>query len=247
MTNTDARKKQPSSYREPVLEKLVISDLIELSRDSRYDKNVLLWMQDRYVTQSMTENMHVLIDLVRQAKQEGSSPEEIHSERMETLITLTRDTYSSEKLLGRGADFKNYLDAATTFFEAESLRYEGHLHDISEEIAKVIAIGEKPDIDRISRTVYGATFKMSGAIDSLEKINTASAEAVSKMMTSSIQKIEMAAVTDVDLNIGRVLFKAIEQISQSPEKYIQFTDPRRMDMPDYKIWDFEPEPRNLAP
>ena len=244
MSSTDPRKKQPASYREPVLEKLVLNDLIYLSNDSSYDKNVLLWMQDRYVNQAITENMSVLIDLVRKGKQEGSTPDEMRRDRIEALVKLTQETYSSEKSLGRGADLKTYLDAATTFFEAESVRYAGHLKDVSEQIAKAIANGESPDIDRIARTVYGATFKMSGAIDSLERINKTSADAVAKMMEQGIKKIEEVAVTDAELNVGRVLFKAIDQISQSPEKYIQFTDPRRMEMPDYKLWDFEPVHRS---
>ena len=244
MSTTDPLKKQPVSYREPVLEKLVLNDLIYLSNDSRYDKNVLLWMQDRYVNQAITENMSVLIDLVRKGKQEGSTPDEMKRERIETLVRLARETYSSEKSLGRGADLKTYLDAATTFFEAESVRYAGHLKDVSEQIAKAVANGERPDIDRIARTVYGATFKMSGAIDSLERINKASADAVAKMMENGVKRIEMVAVTNAELNVGRVLYQAIDQISSSPEKYIQFTDPRRMDMPDYKAWDFEPVHRS---
>ena len=243
-SSTDPLKKQPASYREPVLEKLVLNDLIHLSNDSRYDKNVLLWMQDRYVNQAITENMSVLIDLVRKGKQEGSTPDEMKRERIETLVRLARETYSSEKSLGRGADLKTYLDAATTFFEAESVRYAGHLKDVSEQIAKAVANGERPDIDRIARTVYGATFKMSGAIDSLERINKASADAVAKMMENGVKRIEMVAVTNAELNVGRVLYQAIDQISSSPEKYIQFTDPRRMDMPDYKAWDFEPVHRS---
>ncbi len=243
-SSTDPLKKQPASYREPVLEKLVLNDLIQLSNDSRYDKNVLLWMQDRYVNQAITENMSVLIDLVRKGKQEGSTPDEMKRERIETLVRLARETYSSEKSLGRGADLKTYLDAATTFFEAESVRYAGHLKDVSEQIAKAVANGERPDIDRIARTVYGATFKMSGAIDSLERINKSSADAVAKMMENGVKRIEMVAVTNAELNVGRVLYQAIDQISSSPEKYIQFTDPRRMDMPDYKAWDFEPVHRS---
>lgn len=243
-SSTDPLKKQPASYREPVLEKLVLNDLIQLSNDSRYDKNVLLWMQDRYVNQAITENMSVLIDLVRKGKQEGSTPDEMKRERIETLVRLARETYSSEKSLGRGADLKTYLDAATTFFEAESVRYAGHLKDVSEQIAKAVANGERPDIDRIARTVYGATFKMSGAIDSLERINKSSADAVAKMMENGVKRIEMVAVTNAELNVGRVLYQAIDQISNSPEKYIQFTDPRRMDMPDYKAWDFEPVHRS---
>lgn len=244
MSSTDPLKKQPASYREPVLEKLVLNDLIQLSNDSRYDKNVLLWMQDRYVNKAITENMSVLIDLVRKGKQEGSTPDEMKRERIETLVRLARETYSSEKSLGRGADLKTYLDAVTTFFEAESVRYAGHLKDVSEQIAKAVANGERPDIDRIARTVYGATFKMSGAIDSLERINKASADAVAKMMENGVKRIEMVAVTNAELNVGRVLYQAIDQISKSPEKYIQFTDPRRMDMPDYKAWDFEPVHRS---
>ncbi len=243
-SSTDPLKKQPASYREPVLEKLVLNDLIQLSNDSRYDKNVLLWMQDRYVNQAITENMSVLIDLVRKGKQEGSTPDEMKRERIETLVRLARETYSSEKSLGRGADLKTYLDAATTFFEAESVRYAGHLKDVSEQISKAVANGERPDIDRIARTVYGATFKMSGAIDSLERINKSSADAVAKMMENGVKRIEMVAVTNAELNVGRVLYQAIDQISSSPEKYIQFTDPRRMDMPDYKAWDFEPVHRS---
>lgn len=243
-SSTDPLKKQPASYREPVLEKLVLNDLIQLSNDSRYDKNVLLWMQDRYVNQAITENMSILIDLVRKGKQEGSTPDEMKRERIETLVRLARETYSSEKSLGRGADLKTYLDAATTFFEAESVRYAGHLKDVSEQIAKAVANGERPDIDRIARTVYGATFKMSGAIDSLERINKSSADAVAKMMENGVKRIEMVAVTSAELNVGRVLYQAIDQISSSPEKYIQFTDPRRMDMPDYKTWDFEPVHRS---
>ena len=239
-SSTDPLKKQPASYREPVLEKLVLNDLIHLSNASRDDKNVLLWMQDRYVNQAITENMSVLIYLVRKGKQEGSTPDEMKRERIETLVRLARETYSSEKSLGRGADLKTYLDAATTFFEAESVRYAGHLKDVSEQIAKAVANGERPDIDRIARTVYGATFKMSGAIDSLERINKSSADAVAKMMENGVKRIEMVAVTNAELNVGRVLYQAIDQISSSPEKYIQFTDPRRMDMPDYKAWDFEP-------
>ena len=243
-SSTDPLKKQPASYREPVLEKLVLNDLIQLSNDSRYDKNVLLWMQGMYINTAITENMSVLIDLVRKGKQEGSTPDEMKRERIETLVRLARETYSSEKSLGRGADLKTYLDAATTFFEAESVRYAGHLKDVSEQIAKAVANGERPDIDRIARTVYGATFKMSGAIDSLERINKASADAVAKMMENGVKRIEMVAVTNAELNVGRVLYQAIDQISNSPEKYIQFTDPRRMDMPDYKAWDFEPVHRS---
>jgi hypothetical protein len=149
--SADPLKKQPVSYREPVLERLVLNDLIQLSKDSRYDKNVLLWMQDKYVNQAIAENMGVLIDLVRKAAQDGSSPEEIRRERIDTLVKLAQETYSSEKSLGRGADLKTYLDAATTFFESESVRYAGHLKEVSEQIAKAVANGLRGDFQNVWR------------------------------------------------------------------------------------------------
>lgn len=239
-----ANQKQPTSFREPTIDQLVLKDLVELSKDSRYDKNVLLWMQDRYVQKAIAENMTVLIDLVRKGKGDGASPEQMQRERMVALVKMTQETYSTEKSVERGADLKTYLSAATTFFEAEAVRYSSHLKDVSEQIAKALANGESPDIDRISRTVYGSTFKITNAIDALERINKSSAESVAKLMTEGIKKIEMVAVTDPDLNVGRVLFQAIDRISQAPEKYIQFTDPRRMEMPAYETWDFEPVHRS---
>ena len=241
----DPRKKQPTSFRELMLGKLVVNDLIELGKDGRYDMNVLLWMQDRYAQQAVAENMQALIDMVRRGQQEGATPEEMQRERMEVLTKFTRETYSAEKGAGRGADLKTYLEAANTFFDAESVRYASHLKDVAEEIAKALANGERPDIDRISRTVYGATFKMAAAMESLERINKASAKAVADMMQKGIQRIEMVAVTDSpDVSVGRVLFQAIEKISAAPEKYIQFTDPRRMEMPAYGPWDYEPVHRS---
>lgn len=241
----DPRKQQPAAYREPLLEKLVVGDLIELANDGRYDRNVLLWMQDRYAQQAMAENMGALVDLVRQGRAEGATPADMQRERREALGKFTRETYSSEKSAGRGADLKTYLDAAETFFEAESVRYAGHLKDVSEEIAKALANGEKPDIDRISRTIFGATFKMGGAIDSLERINKSSAQAVADMMKAGMERIGQVAVVDhPDVAVGRQLFQAIDRIATQPEKYIQFTDPRRMEMPVYGPWDYEPVHRS---
>jgi hypothetical protein len=239
-----ATRKTVQLAREPVLEKLVIPDLIAMAdAGKRVDRNVLLWMQDAWVQQAMVENMPLLIDLMRKGREDGSSPEEQHRDRIQLLAKLAKETYSSEKSLGRGADLKTYLEAATTFFEAESTRYAGHLKDISEEIAKAIANGERPDVDRIARSIYGSTSKILGAMDSLEHLNKASADAVKRSMEQGMERIGMIAATSGPLEVNRVLFQAMDQISKEPQRYVLFTDPQRIQMPDYQLWDFEPEHR----
>ena len=83
---SDSKTKQPAVAREPVLGKLVLNDLIHMSQDARYDRNVLLWMQDRYAQQAMVENMTLLIDVVRKGQKEGVSQEEMQRERFLLLI-----------------------------------------------------------------------------------------------------------------------------------------------------------------
>ncbi|WP_144267243.1 hypothetical protein, partial [Comamonas thiooxydans] len=71
-----ATRKTVQIAREPVLEKLVIPDLIAMAdAGKRVDRNVLLWMQDSWVQQAMVENMPLLIDLMRKGREDGSSPE----------------------------------------------------------------------------------------------------------------------------------------------------------------------------
>ncbi len=243
---SDSKTKQPAVAREPVLGKLVLNDLIHMSQDARYDRNVLLWMQDRYAQQAMVENMTLLIDVVRKGQKEGVSQEEMQRERIEVLEGLTRKTYAEEKEKGRGADLNGYLDAATTFFEAESVRYGSHLKDVAEEIAKALPNGEKPDLDRISRTIYGVGSKMSAAQESLGKINQPAAQAVADLMQSSMKQINFTEVTNHEVPIGRELLKAIEKIAEEPSRYINFTDPKNLAMPTFDVWDFEPEQRSLG-
>lgn len=237
--------KTPTIAKEPLLEKLVIPDLIALSEaGQRIDRNVLLWMQEKWVAQALAENMPLMIDLMRKGREEGSTPDEQRRDRVQLLSKLAKETYSSEKSLGRGADLKTYLEAATTFFEAESTRHAGHLKDLSEEIAKAIANGERPDIDRIARSIYGSTAKILGAQDSLEHLNKASADAVAKAMKQGMERIGMVAATSGPLEVNRILFAAIDQIDKEPHKYVLFTDPQRIVTPDYQLWDFEPEHRS---
>lgn len=245
-----ATRKTVQIAREPVLEVLVIPDLIEMAKAGHgkgVDRNVLLWMQDAVVQKSIAENMPLLIDLMRKGREEGSSPDEQHRDRIQLLTKLTKETYSSEKSLGRGADLKTYLDAATTFFEAESTRHAGHLKELSEEIAKALANGEKPDIDRLARSIYGSTSKILGAMDSLESLNKSSADAVRNAMQQGMERIGMIAATSGALEVNRVLFAAIDQISKEPHRYVVFKDPARIQMPDIKLWDFETERRSNSP
>ena len=234
-------KKQPVQAR-LTIDKFVVPEIADLASDSRYDTQVLLWMQERFVQQAMAERMPELMDAVQESL---SLPEdEGEAMRMGTLARFTVETYAAEKQLGRGVDLKAYLAAAEVYFETEAVKYGAHLRDVADEIKDKLDAGQRPDIDRLSRTVYGAAVKLSATIDSLETLNKQCAEAVVQRMQEGVKRIEMVAITDSELNVGRVLFKAIETIAQAPEKYMQFKDPRTMEMPIIEPWDYEPIPRS---
>jgi hypothetical protein len=62
-------------------------------------------------------------------------------------------------------------------------------------------------------------------------------------MEQGMERIGMIAATSGPLEVNRVLFQAMDQISKEPQRYVLFTDPQRIQMPDYQLWDFEPEHR----
>lgn len=239
-----AQAKQPSFYREPIIPELVIPDLQDLERKGSYDRNVLLWLQDGYVNRAIKENVAQLRDLHTSLVESGESPETMRREKTGALIAFTRATYANEKAEGRGADLKGYLDAAKTFFEAESARYGGHLQELAEYIKKALENGEKPDIERHARHVYVSMAKLSGAMIHLEGLSgKPAALQIAHMMRKRRDEIKYVTIADQPTNVGRKLMEVVERIGENPRAYIEFRDPDRLGMPERGPWDYEPMQR----
>lgn len=236
-----AQTKQPSLYREPIIPELVIPDLQEMERSGKHDRNVLLWLQDGYVNRAIKEHLPQLRQLHTSLVESGESPEEARRQKTQALVEFTRATYSTEKAAGRGADLKGYIDAATTFFEAESARYGGHLQELAEYIKKALENGEKPDIEGHARHAYVSMAKLSGAITHFEGMrDKPAALQVANLMRKGIDEIQFVTVGDQPTNVGRKLLKVVERIEQNPSAYIEFRDPSRIGMPERGPWDYEP-------
>ena len=239
--STAAQTKQPSLYREPIIPELVIPDLKEMERSGSYDRNVLLWLQDGYVNRAIKEHLPQLHELHTSLVESGESPEEMRRQKTQALVEFTRASYATEKAAGRGADLKGYIDAAKTFFEAESARYGGHLQELAEYIKKALENGEKPDIERHARHAYVSMAKLSGAMTHLEGLSgKPAALQVANLMRKGIEEIKFATVGDQPTNVGRELLKVVDKIGQNPSAYIEFRDPSRMGMPERGPWDYEP-------
>lgn len=238
--------KQPTLHREPIINELVIPAL-KAMEGGGYDRNVLLWLQDGYVNKALAQNQRELGGLRVQLAEQGLSEEEIKREQMQALAKFARQTYKQEAAEGRGADVKSYIDAANTFYEAESLRYGGHLQEVAEYIEKALANGEKPDLDRLARQAYISMAKMSSAIQHLQGMNgQAEAQKVAAFMKRGIDKINFTTVADQPTQAGRQLLKLVDEISQNPKKYIEFRDPSELAMPKRQPWEFEPVQRGTA-
>lgn len=246
-----AAAKAPTTRRELTLYDLVVPDLQQFEASGKFDRNVLLWLQDAYVSRAMKENTGELLKFHRQLAQESMSDDERMARKREFLGKITKETYSAIKGAGGGIDLKQYVDAAKTFYGVESTLYAGQLREVAEYIQKSLANGVKPDLERFARESFVSMARMSGAIKNLEGLGArANAHQVAQMMRQGIQTIHYTTVTTASnqsLDVGRQLLKLVDQISQVPEKYLQFVDPRKMGAPRAGPWDFETERRGANP
>lgn len=238
-----AQQKQPTLHREPIINDLVIPALKAMEGNG-YNRHVLLWLQDGYVNKALAQNQRELGGLRASLVEQGLSEDDVKREQMQALAKFARQTYKQEATDGRGADLKSYLEAAHTFFEAESLRYGGHLQEVAEYIEKALANGEKPDIDRLARHAYISMAKMSTAIQQLQGMSgQPEAQKVSAFMSRGIERINFTTVGDQPVTTGRQLLKLVDEISQNPKKFIEFRDPSELAMPKRQPWEFEPPQR----
>lgn len=243
----DAAAKNTTTRRELTLHELVIPDLMQMESTGRYDRNVLLWLQDAYVDRAMSENTGELLKFHRELLSQGDVSEADQWKRKTEFLTkITKETYGAVKAEGGGFDLKQYVDAAKTFYESESILYAGQLGELAEYIKKALESGTKPDIERFAKEAYVSMARMSGAINNLTGLGErANAKHVAQMMKSGIEHINYVSVTQPgqSLQVGRELLKVVDEISKAPEKYIQFVDPYKLSMPQARPWDFEPVQR----
>lgn len=243
-TKSTASFKQPTLRREPLIPDLVIQDLRDMDMTGNYDRNVLLWVQDGYVHRALQEHLAEIRELDAQLVGAGLPAEHVRREKMMALVGFVRETYSTQKSGGRGADLKGYVEAARIFWETEAARYGDHLQELGEYLEKALANGEKPDLDWQARNAYISMARMSSVIGNLESLaGKPAAQEVAQLMQRGIESIHMEQVGGRRLEVGRALLAQVNKIAEAPNKYIQFRDPSKMTMPKREPFDFEPTHR----
>lgn len=243
-TKSTAANKQPTLRREPLIPDLVIQDLRDMDMTGNYDRNVLLWVQDGYVHRALQEHLVEFRALHAELVNSDRTVEEVRREKMVALVEFVRETYSTEKSGGRGADLKGYVEAARIFWETEAARYGDHLQELGEYLEKALANGEKPDLDWHARNAYISMAKMSSVMGNLESLaGKPAAQEVAHVMQRGIDAIHMEQVGGRRLEVGRALLAQVNMIAQSPNKYIEFRDPTSLQMPKREPFDFEPAHR----
>jgi len=227
--------------REPLIPDLVIQDLRDMDMSGNYDRNVLLWVQDGYVHRALQEHVVEIRELRAELVEAGRAPEEVRREMMTALVGFVRETYSTQKAGGRGADLKGYVEAARIFWETEAARYGDHLQELGEYLEKALANGEKPDLDWQARNAYISMARMSSVMGNLESLaGKPAAQAVAQVMQRGIDAIHMEQVGGRRLDVGRALLAQVHKIAEAPSKYIEFRDPSKLTMPKREPFDFEP-------
>jgi hypothetical protein len=176
------------------------------------------------------------------AAEDGLSDDERWERKTDFLAKITKETYSTAKFAGAGVDLKGYVDAARTFYEAESALYSGQLGELAEYIKKALEAGVKPDLERFAREAYVSMARISGAITNLENIGQRGGAAqAAASMKQGIEAINYTVVTTpgTSVHIGRELLKIVTEIGKHPDRYIEFIEPGRMGPARTSAFDFE--------
>lgn len=237
--------KQPTLHREPIIPELVVSDLKAMAKSGNFDNNVLLWLQDGFANKALAGGIAHLGKLQKALVDAGESPDVIQAKQRQELASLTEATYAAAKAGGHGVDLQTYLEAATTFYYAESARYGDHLNDVALSIKQALENGQSPDVERHARTTYLSLAKLSGVMTHLEGLSgKPAAQAVAQTIKNGIERINFVTVGDQPTEVGRELLKVVDTIGQNPRKYIEFKNPSQMEMPKSGLWDFEPIQRD---
>lgn len=239
-----AQTTQPSFHcRAPILPDLVIHDLNDMEGTGLYDRDVLLWLQDGYISRAIMEHLPQLRVLHASLVESGESPDEMLRHKTQALIAFTRATYADEKAAGRGADRVGYINAAQTFYETESVRYGEQLQEIPEYIQRALENGEQPDIERYGGLAYASMAKLSKAMDRLEALSGKPALQGASMMDRGIEGIRLVSLGDQFANVGRDLLRVVDRIQRNPGAYFNGHDLHAAEMPERGPLDFEPMQR----
>jgi hypothetical protein len=222
-----------STRRELTLQELVIPDLQLMAASGKYDQNVLLWLQDAYVVRGMKDHFDELFAFHRDlATQTELTDDERWWCKVEFLGKITREVYDAEKINGDGARRpieERYIDAARTFYQAESVVYAGQLEELAEYIKQALEAGVQPDLERFAREAYVSMSRMSDSVSKLEKLPNSNSQQMMKMMKQGIEAINYAVVATPGQPIpaGKMLLQIVNDIQKNPHRYIDFKQPQR--------------------
>ena len=222
-----------SARRELTLQELVIPDLQLMAASGKYDLNVLLWLQDAYVVRGMKDHFNELFAFHRDlAAQTELTDDERWWCKIEFLGKITRAVYDAEKINDDGTRRpieERYLDAARTFYQAESVVYAGQLEELAEYIKQAMEAGVEPDLERFARDAYVSMSRMADSISKLEKLPNSHAQQMMQMMKRGIEAINYSVVSTPSRPIpaGRVLLQIVNEIGKNPHRYIEYKQPQR--------------------
>jgi hypothetical protein len=228
-----------SACRGFALDQLVIADLQQMEATGRYDRCVLLWLQESCVKRALAAET---------AQQEHSHTRSGHPDRA-WVIRVAQQTYSAARRGGRGFDVKQYVIAARTFYQSEATLRAGQLQELLAYMGHPPAGNIKADIPRFAREFYVGLARMSGALQRLEVLGArVQAEEVGRQLSCCIQALRGAAtrVTGVPDPLGRELLAAVEEIGRHPQRFMPVSGGTSVESPPAAAIEFEPLKERMA-
>jgi hypothetical protein len=219
--------KEPVRY----FDDLFIEDMLEMAATGRMEEDVLLWMQEGYVSQAIATDR---AGLYRQYSALGV--EGVESMR-EVLADAAKSCYAADKARGGGADMKGYLEAAHFYFGELMAHFEGQLAALREYLERMTAFGCELEVGVWAREAYVALAKfVSAAQGSMSAGEPGMDERVKSVIGGWLQGV---CADRNPVSVGGRLIGAIEAIAAEPGAFLNLDDPA-LGIPSADPGDFAP-------
>lgn len=249
-SSTGPAGKAPVVRRMPTLHDLVISDF-QYMEAAGSDRVVLLWMQDAYTVQAMSERVAELVVFLREIAAEELSDAERWQRKVDFLSSITAEAYQSAKAGGAaGRAWRSveqaYADAARTYYLSESALYGGQLCDLGAYLKGALEMGIAPDLERLAKEAFLSMARMSSLAGAARAVdggrNDMAAQTIVGMMQEGVEAIHRVGkgMGGQANRIGRDMLAIVQDIGDDPEKYL---DVPASPSHEGGLFDFDPEER----
>lgn len=217
-----AERKKPTPVYQPFMNELVIADLRDAEHSGGFDRDVLLFLQDSYVTRALREEAEKLRERFAEINASVFDHQERMSQKAQAVIDATLMLYEGLKEKGdETTGVRGFAGAAGIYLNGAIVDWQTFLADLSEHIDQAVRVGHTPDMNWLSAHTYAAVAKASQAIGVIEQsLGQEHGAMAIKILEQGVGAVGSTKQDGVALALSKRLWQGVNDIELNPEAYV---------------------------